>query len=62
MTTPDLKPTAVTIRLPKAKLETWRDEYARTYDLHRMSLNTWLLSRIDLSFAIRDEAVNPPPA
>ena len=57
---PDLTPKGVSLRLPAAMLKTWKDEHARTYALHRMSFNTWLISRVQLSFTIKDEAVNPP--
>lgn len=59
MTTPGLTPKAVSLRLPAAMLKSWKDEHARTYELHRMSFNTWLISRVQLSFGIQDEAVNP---
>ena len=49
-----------TLRMPASTWQMLRDEYARTYELHRLSLNAWLLSRIQLSFAVRDDAINPP--
>lgn len=56
----DLAMIGYTIRLPRAKLEAWKAGHRRTYPLHGMSFNAWLLSRVDLSFTIQDEAVNPP--
>lgn len=55
------KPT-VTLRMPQATLDQWREEHARTYAIHRLSFPVWLQSRIDLSFGIKDETVNPPLA
>ena len=49
-----------TLRMPAETWQMLRDEHARTYSLHRLSLNAWLLSRIQLSFTIQDPAVNPP--
>ena len=57
---PDLTRKAISLRLPATMLSLWQDEHARTYELHRMSFNTWLISRVQLSFGIQDEAVNPP--
>ena len=49
-----------TIRMPAEILQQLRDEYRRTYVEHGLSFNSWLLSRIQLSFVIADPAVNPP--
>jgi hypothetical protein len=40
--------------------EAWRAEYRRTYPVHGLNWKNWLISRVALSFAIQDDAVNPP--
>lgn len=50
-----------TLRMPPKTLTALQDEHARTYELHRLSFNAWLLSRIQLSFTIKDKAINPRP-
>jgi len=54
------KQAVTTLRMPAETWQMLRDEHARTYPLHRLSLNVWLLSRIQLSFTIKDPAANPP--
>lgn len=49
-----------TIRGPQALADQLRAEHRRTYPAHGLSFNNWLLSRIQLSFTIKDAAVNPP--
>jgi hypothetical protein len=44
------KDSRVTIRVPADLLAQLREQYAQTYPLHRMSWNTWLISRLRLSF------------
>lgn len=49
-----------TLRMPPETLQQLRDEHRRSYPVHGLSFNGWLLSRIQLSFVVKDEAVNPP--
>jgi hypothetical protein len=46
------KDSRVTIRVPADLLAQLREQHAQTYPLHRMSWNTWLISRLQLSFAL----------
>ena len=50
----------LTLRVPEPLADQLRAEHRRTYPLHALSLNAWLISRIQLSFVIADPAVNPP--
>jgi hypothetical protein len=54
------KPVTLTLRVPPAMAEAWRAEHRRTYPAHGLNWNSWLISRVALSFAIQDGAVNPP--
>ena len=48
MTTPN--DAMLSIRLPSALLKQLKDRHAETFATHRMSFNTWVISRLQLSF------------
>jgi len=50
----------LSLRVPAELADELRAEHRRTYPIHALSLNAWLISRIQMSFTIADEAVNPP--
>ena len=43
-----------TLRMPLALWQQIKDEYASTYPQHRLSLNKWLVKRIQGSPVVRD--------
>ena len=44
----------LTIRLPAALLVELKHRHAETFDTHGMNFNTWMISRIQLSFTVAD--------
>jgi len=45
-----------TIRIPETLFAQLKERYAKTYPVHRLSFNAWLVSRIELSFRIESGA------
>jgi hypothetical protein len=43
-----------TLRLPEETLAQLKDRHAETFAMHRLSFNTWLLNRIQLSFTVEE--------
>ena len=39
----------LTIRLPEALWDSLHEEYAQTYPTHRLSMNAWLVKRLEES-------------